>query len=116
MSGAHGIEIVGRDFSAIAPTRQGLRRLAIAAFAGLLMVALGLSTLRNRIIDLRYQMAEVVREERGLLELKRALTIEMRRLRDPKRLAVEARQRGFRRPQRVVEISIATPTRGGDLR
>ncbi len=116
MSSAHGIEIVGRDFSAIAPTRQGLHRLAIAAFASLLVVALGLSTLRNRIIDLRYQVAEVVREERDLLDRKRVLTVEMRRLRDPKRLAVEARQRGFRRPQRVIELSVATPLRGEDLR
>jgi len=81
------------------------RGLAVALFATLVLTALGFSSMRNRIIDLRYRAAEVVREERALEENRRALAVRVRRLRDPRRLAELAAERGFARPERVVDLA-----------
>jgi hypothetical protein len=92
--------------------RLGISRsLAVVAFATAVLVALAFSTLRSRIIELRYRAAEVVREERALEENRRALAVRVRRLQDPRRLAELARRRGFARPERVVDLE----PRSGDL-
>ena len=81
----------------------GLSRSFVALlFATAVVTALGLSVLRNQILELRYRAAEVLREERALEEERRALAVRVRKLRDPKRLARLARERGFVRPERVV--------------
>lgn len=98
-----GAELVGRDFSVVIAAPSRARRVAIAGFAALLAAALGLTSLRTQIIDLRYRLAEEVRHERELLETRRALTVTVRRLHDPMRLRVIAEGRGFRPPDRVID-------------
>jgi hypothetical protein len=62
-------------------------------------------------------------EEKALLEQRRVALLELRRQRDPGRLTGLARQRGFERPARIVDLSqrrhpaapraaAATPGRG----
>ena len=113
-SGAHGIDLVGRDFGASVAGMPAYHRVAVAAFAGLLAAALGLSTLRTQIIDLRYRLAEAVHEERLLLERQRQLTVEVQRLRDPMRLRALARERGFIRPERVIHLDRRGAPLAGD--
>lgn len=113
MSQATGIELIGRDFSCTNPPVTTLARgPAIALFAGALLAALFLSTLRTEIIDLRYDLAERVRSERALLDERSALTVEVRRLHDPARLRVLARERGFGPAERVLR----TPARVAESR
>lgn len=80
------------------------RRLLAALFVTIVLLALCFSALRGRIIELRYRVADVVREERDLEERRRAVAVRVRELRDPRRLAELAAQRGFARPERVVDL------------
>ncbi len=83
------------------------RALLAALFATLVLLALAFSTLRGRIIELRYRVAQVVSEERALEEQRRVLTVRVRKLRDPRHLAEIAARRGFARPERVVDLETA---------
>ena len=79
--------------------------LATSILAALLLVAL-----RGEVTDMSYELAEAGALERELLEQKRTLTVEMRRLRDPARLVEQAAGLGFRRPERVIDLrSDSTP-------
>jgi hypothetical protein len=70
------------------------------------------ASLRVSILQLRYQLAAAVTEETELLERQRAVTVELRELRDPTRLHELARERGFARPERVIQLSV--PAMGMD--
>ena len=75
-----------------------------------ILAALLLVALRGEVTDMSYELAEAGALERELLEQKRALTVEMRRLRDPARLVEQAEILGFRRPERVIDLrSNSTP-------
>ncbi len=75
-----------------------------------ILAALLLVALRDEVTDMSYELAEAGALERELLEQKRALTVEMRRLRDPARLVEQAEILGFRRPERVIDLrSSSTP-------
>ncbi len=100
--GAEGVEI-----PVASPARGALRALALPALAVAVIAALGMTTLRSAIVDLRYQLAERVHEERSLEEQRRALTAQVQRLRDPKRLTRIARERGFVRPSQVIDLGPA---------
>jgi hypothetical protein len=90
--------------------RLGLTRgLAAALFVTVLGIALGFSALRGRIIHLRYQAAELLREERELAEAKRAAMVRVREMRDPRRLAGLGSARGFARPERMVDLEPGAP-------
>lgn len=80
------------------------RRVLGALFVTIVLLALGFSALRGRIIELRYRVADVVREERDLEEQRRAAAVRVRELRDPRRLAELATAQGFARPERVVDL------------
>ncbi len=84
--------------------RTGGRRLAIAALATAVAAALGISFVRDAIIDLRYELADRVRQIEALEESLQAETIRVQRLRDPKRLRALAAERGFGFPARVVDL------------
>jgi hypothetical protein len=88
--------------------RLGLSRgLAVALFVTLVAVALGFSALRGQIIHLRYQAAELLREEEALAEARRAAQVRVREMRDPRRLAGLGSARGFARPERVLDLEVA---------
>ncbi len=84
------------------------RRSHVAAFAvGALLAALGLAALRNDMIRQRYALAEAIREEKALQVEQRELTVAVRELRDPSRLAAHARRLGLRRPERLLDLPLA---------
>ena len=79
------------------------------------MVALGLAaglmltTLRTDIVRMEYELAAAGKEEQRLLGQQRRLTVEHRSLLDPNRLGRIAKQRGFVRPERVIEFQDRMP-------
>ena len=78
------------DLSERAPARTVVPLLALA-----LLVALGVAALRIDLIRTRYALADAMAEEQQLIEEQRALTVELRRLRDPAVLAGLGHARGF---------------------
>jgi hypothetical protein len=64
------------------------------------------ASVRVSILQLRYRLSAAVVEETDLLARQRAMTVELRELRDPSRLRELAAQQGFARPERVVQLSI----------
>ncbi len=72
-----------------------------------LIGALFLVGLRNDLTAMRYATAEALAEEEQLRAEKRALTVEMRQLRDPSRLTERARELGFVHPERIVDLPAA---------
>jgi hypothetical protein len=100
--------IVGRSFAREQSGRRSLLRgatpylLGAAVLAGLAVVAL-----RSDLILMRYGLTAAMKEERALLEERRELTARVRVLRDPARLSRLAEERGFIRPEQVLEIETA---------
>jgi len=82
-----------------------LRQWALPCVVGALVAALALTALRVDLLRARYGLAEAVREEQALRLEESELTVELRRLRDPARLAELAREQGFVRPDRVIEVA-----------
>jgi hypothetical protein len=74
---------------------------------GALLAGFALAALRTDLIRIRYGLARAMREERDLFEENRSLTARVRSLRDPARLGRIAHERGFVRPERVIELPIA---------
>ena len=98
------VELIGRD-GAGTPLRSSPRsRLLPVALVGALIAALCLAALRVDLIRQRYDLAEAMNSEKQLLEQKRLLTAQSRRLRDPARLGRLAAERGFVRPERLIDI------------
>lgn len=109
MRGGSPGHLVGRDFARARARLRGAplraRRWLPALIVGALIGGLALASLRIENLRLRYALAESIRVEKNLLEESRVLTARVRTLRDPVRLARLARERGFTRPTRVVELS-----------
>jgi len=97
-------KLIGRDLAGM-PFRSNTRnRLLPIALLGALIAALCLAALRVDLIRQRYDLAEAMKTEKQLLEQKRLMTAQDRRLRDPARLARLAAERGFVRPERLIDI------------
>ncbi len=94
----------GEERRAPAPRR---RPLAVALGVAL-AAALVLSSMRLEIFRLRYALGEALSEEEALLERRRALEVEVARLRDPLRLRALAEERGFALPERVIRLDPGT--------
>lgn len=102
-----GIEgrLVGRDFARSRPLGSTLRAGALGWLVVVACVcALGLAALRIDILRMRYALGDAVQEERSLALERGRRTAQVESLRDPTRLAELARQRGFGRPERVLEL------------
>jgi hypothetical protein len=82
------------------------------ALIGTLLAALCLAALRIDLIRQRYELAAAMREEKQLVEEGRLLTARMRSLRDPARLANLAKELGFGRPDRMIEIAVPDVSAG----
>lgn len=98
-------DLVGRDFarvrlSAHGPRMRPLRWLIVSAFA----CAFAIAALRIDILRVRYALGEAVSVEKALVLELREGSAALETLRDPTRLAALARERGFRRPDRILEI------------
>lgn len=72
------------------------------------IVALGVASLRIDLLRLRYALAEATLEEQRLLDEERMLTAARRRLRDPVHLARLAEERGFVTPDSQSTLAPAT--------
>jgi len=97
-----------RRRSRLQPGRSTRFRLptAVVLWVALSMVAsnLTLVALRSDLTRVRYELSQGTGEMRRLNEEHRALTLTLRKLRDPRRLRAIARARGFGPPERIVEL------------
>jgi len=74
-----------------------------------LVVSLGIAALRIDLLRVRYALAAATLEEQRLLDESRTLTAEVRKLRDPYHLALQARDLGFVRPSRLIDLRDVAP-------
>lgn len=82
------------------------RRPALAALLlGLLLAGLILAALRVDALRVRYALNAANNREVALKEERAGLVVRLRELRNPERLAAEARRLGLARPERVIELS-----------
>lgn len=98
--------LIGRDLAAMPLQTSPRKRLLPIALVGALIGGLCLAALRVDLIRQRYDLAEAMKTEKELLDRKRMLTAAVRRLRDPARLARIAEERGFVRPERVIDLEV----------
>ncbi len=98
------LRIVGRDIGREPRRSRRDRRAIHAALLGAACGLLLLAGLRVQLTELRYRLAEATREEHALDETRRELIVEVRRLRDPKRLAELAAHQGFVRPESMIDL------------
>lgn len=99
--------LVGRDLATTRPPRRtrGQHRAAPLVWIGVALVAaLSLASLRVRILDLQMRLGAAVRAEEMLDQEVRALRVEVRELRSPKRLKERAAKQGFEMPKTVREL------------
>jgi len=80
-----------------------------ALLLGVVLAGLMLAGLRIDIVRLGYALGEALSTQQSLEREFRALTAEVRALRDPARLAELAKPRGLRRPEHVIEVSRIDP-------
>jgi hypothetical protein len=108
-----GAILVGRDMAPAPHARRRAARLPFlaATLIGAVLAGLLLSAVRTEIFRLRYQLGDAQHQEQQLGERKRALTVEVRTLRDPMRLRRLASERGFTRPLEVIELRAAASPR-----
>ena len=102
---------IGRDLAHRYDPRRP--RALVPLLVLVLITALGIAALRIDLIRTRYAVAQAMQTENTLIEEHRALIARKRQLRDPVALAIQARERGFRPPERV--YSLADPSAPGAL-
>ena len=105
-SAAQGSDTVERDFAPLRTRNRNTSRAWLMIAVGTLAAALVIASLRVSILRLRYQLSAAVSEETRLLERQRAVTVELRKLRDPARLHQLASERGFVRPEQVIQLAV----------
>jgi len=105
--------ITGRDVSAPAPAPRRFAWPRPAALgtvaAGAVCAALLLVSLRMDSIRLRYALADAVRVEQQLLDQQRRLTVQVRHLRDPRRLEALAGELGIAPASCVIDLDQPRP-------
>jgi hypothetical protein len=93
---------IGVDFAGHDSARNARKLLPLLVLA--LITALAIAALRIDLIRIRYAMASAVIEETALREEQRNLIVRRRQLRDPTKLEIQARARGFRPPTQVIVL------------
>jgi cell division protein FtsL len=105
--------LTGRDVSTAAPPPRRFAWPRPAALgtvaAGAVCAALLLVSLRMDSIRLRYALADAVRVEQELLDQQRRLTVQVRHLRDPRRLEALARELGMGPPGCMIDLDHPRP-------
>lgn len=96
--------LVGIDFARPVASLRPRARSGAFWLALVLAAALGLVVLRVDLLRVRYALASAAAREEALLSEQRELTVEVRQLRDPRRLAERAEELGFIRPERVIHL------------
>jgi hypothetical protein len=89
-----------------APRRKERRRLAVAPLFAIAVAALlALAFLRVSILRTRYALGATLQRETELLARERSAAVDVRVARDPRKLHELASERGFARPERVIDLS-----------
>jgi len=105
--------VTGLDLSTPAPPRRRFAWPRPAALgtvaAGAVCAALLLVALRMDSIRLRYALADAVRHEQTLLDQQRRLTVQVRHLRDPRRLEALAGELGLAPATCMVDLAEPRP-------
>lgn len=103
--GRHGA-LVGRDMKRARAGETGRSpwSFLLPLLVGGLAAALLLVALRNSILALRYDLDVALARELELRRHERAAIVRLRELRDPTRLQALALERGFVRPETVIEL------------
>jgi cell division protein FtsL len=105
--------VAGRDVSTPAPPGRRFAWPRPAALgtvaAGAVCAALLLVSLRMDSIRLRYALADAVRVEQELLDQQRRLTVQVRHLRDPRRLEAIAGELGLAPPACMIDLDHPRP-------
>ncbi len=96
------LDLIGVDMAPHHATRPS--RFTIPLIASVVLAALILVGLRIDLIRMRYAGADALAVEQELRDQKLAITVEMRKLRDPKQLSRRAKELGFVHPERVVDL------------
>lgn len=100
-----------RDFARGKAADGGWRQPTAAVVAGLVMGGLLLASLRMEIVRERYALADALALETRLVAQELAASVELRELRDPRRLRRLANELGFARPERVIELGTDSAAR-----
>lgn len=103
--------LINTDFAERRINSERWQRIATPLVVLGLLAALGLTSLRNDIVRMEYGLAESGKQEQRLLDRQRSLTVAHRKLLAPARLYQIARERGFVRPGRVVELAVRSELR-----
>ena len=98
---------IGRDLARAPWLRPRASRPLWIALAGIL-VALSVAALRIDILRMRYGLGEALETEKTLIEERRELSVQVRRLRNPARLTHLAIESGLGRPERVIDLRFDT--------
>lgn len=98
--------LVGRDLKRTRRRRHTWRVAVLPIFLGALAAALFLVALRNSIIRVRYDLDASRQLETALMERTASATVRLRELRDPTRLQQLAQERGFVRPEQVINLGL----------
>jgi hypothetical protein len=96
------LDLIGID---MASTRAAERsKTFVPAIALIVLAALLLAILRMDVRRMSYASPQAVTQERDLLDQKRNITVQLRRLREPKLLSERAAKLGFATPERVITL------------
>lgn len=96
--------LVGRDMKRTRRRSRSGRIAWLSIFVGAVAAALFLVALRNSILRVRYDLDAARQRETALMERNANATVRLRELRDPTRLKELARERGFVRPEKVIDL------------
>ncbi|MDJ0870030.1 MAG: hypothetical protein QNK03_28325 [Myxococcota bacterium] len=91
------------------PLQHSHRRWLALALAAGVVAALGVAAMRNDLRRVQYGLAQALDETRALERERNAALARVRAQRDPTRLARVARERGFVRPERIVDLPAPPP-------
>jgi len=79
------------------------------AIGAAVLASLAVAAVRIDLIRVRYGLAEALEQEQALLQARREGLARLRTLRDPADLGAVARENGFVRPARIVDLPVAPP-------
>jgi hypothetical protein len=101
------MKIIGR--------KDAVQPFILPTLLGMLFPALFLAVLRIEILDLRHQLATNLQQERVLLEEQDQLVVNLGHRRDFKMLQRVASERGFGRPERVINLRNLGSVRANEM-
>ena len=95
---------IGRDMARVSHSAKLSRRWLPAGLLGVFLATLGLTALREELIEVRYEVIAAVGEEARLREVRDQWVSRVQVLRNPARLSELASQQGFARPERTIDL------------